>query len=724
VARSDLKDLWVLDLVNAHPIIMSRRHPDMPHLAQYVRDREAILASIPTDRATAKELFIRLMYGGCVANWCQESNVDRHTLPPFVDGFAAEMRRINEIDGRGKPLHVLNCEVERMAIDRIEELLVERGATIHAYEHDGLCFSLRANREELIHVCSAACGFQVTVEPSQAYDDCLEAIRAKSGIEEWVPTDHNWQQTSALIAKGRVEPLTSHRLFADIVLAEPMISVAIPWPVRELFLQCPASSELLWYEVHEATWHEAAGGNGKVHLRDYITLILQRRITSYTFRDKGVQVEIRHDFGNSSFREGVEKCLRSQLTVPPTFILDPEPSRRYINFSGQAWDRETERFVKTTPNMHISRSTGWRFKGYDNEGSQHFDEALSRCRREQDDVGIDQPSSISDEVEALLNQAATHMPELAFFRELVGSWEETIYLLTHLARGTFAVPMAEALHIRSSGRSGKDTTANIMCSVLGSYSHSIAYDALTVVASPDAPSPTFALLRARRFVAVREVGTAKMLGAVYKRFTDHNSELSGRGLYEAPIRFRPQYLAMFCSNKPMAMDMKDDAIRARTAIIEYSSVFTTKPSEANHRQWRDLSDVDAFRPGVWWMLTRVYHHLLRGRPMRNVLPVPDACQMAAELDCRTEYEAAWKNFLVQPVNGTANATPAERIEAEVASKTGLDIPGARLALQGRGYERVRRKVGTSNVYFYQYIFTIDGVKALRPQFVHLSPTTR
>ena len=268
VARSDLKDLWVLDLVNAHPIIMSRRHPDMPHLAQYVRDREAILASIPTDRATAKELFIRLMYGGCVANWCQESNVDRHTLPPFVDGFAAEMRRINEIDGRGKPLHVLNCEVERMAIDRIEELLVERGATIHAYEHDGLCFSLRANREELIHVCSAACGFQVTVEPSQAYDDCLEAIRAKSGIEDWTPTDHNWQQTSALIAKGRVEPLTSHRLFADIVLAEPMISAAIPWPVRELFLQCPASSELLWYEVHEAAWHEAAGGNGKVHLRD------------------------------------------------------------------------------------------------------------------------------------------------------------------------------------------------------------------------------------------------------------------------------------------------------------------------------------------------------------------------------------------------------------------------------------------------------------------------
>ena len=110
--------------------------------------------------------------------------------------------------------------------------------------------------------------------------------------------------------------------------------------------------------------------------------------------------------------------------------------------------------------------------------------------------------------------------------------------------------------------------------------------------------------------------------------------------------------------------------------------------------------------------------------MRNVLPVPEVCLVAAELDCRTEHEAAWKNILVQPVNGTANATPAERIEAEVARQTGLDVLGARLALQGRGYQRVRRKSGGDNVYFYQYNFTIDGQKALRPQFVHLGPTTR
>ena len=70
------------------------------------------------------------------------------------------------------------------------------------------------------------------------------------------------------------------------------------------------------------------------------------------------------------------------------------------------------------------------------------------------------------------------MPEPAFFRQLVETWEEVVYLLTHLARGTFGIPMAEALHVKSSGRSGKDTTANIICEVLGTCSYSVAYDSL------------------------------------------------------------------------------------------------------------------------------------------------------------------------------------------------------------------------------------------------------
>ena len=152
MARSDLQDMWILDLVNAHPCIMHRRHPSLQYLAQYVEHREEALASIPANRAAAKELFIRLLYGGCVDTWCREFEVDRRTLPAFVDGFEADMHRIIELDGRGKDPYKLNTETERQAIDAIEALLVTRGAQIHAYEHDGLCFTLKADAEELAQV--------------------------------------------------------------------------------------------------------------------------------------------------------------------------------------------------------------------------------------------------------------------------------------------------------------------------------------------------------------------------------------------------------------------------------------------------------------------------------------------------------------------------------------------------------------------------------------------
>ena len=107
---------------------MNRRHPSLQHLARYVEHREEILAAIPRTRAAAKELFIRLLYGGCVDTWCRELEVDRRTLPAFIDGFEADMHRIIELDGRGKGPYKLNTKTERQAIDAIEALLVTRGS--------------------------------------------------------------------------------------------------------------------------------------------------------------------------------------------------------------------------------------------------------------------------------------------------------------------------------------------------------------------------------------------------------------------------------------------------------------------------------------------------------------------------------------------------------------------------------------------------------------------
>ena len=147
-------------------------------------------------------------------------------------------------------------------------------------------------------------------------------------------------------------------------------------------------------------------------------------------------------------------------------------------------------------------------------------------------AGLSETAVISEEMQQMLDEASRSMPELRFFVDLVKEWELVIYLLTTWQTGAFAVPTAECLFVRSAGRSGKDTTANLMCALLGTYSQSVSYDSLCCMTNPEAPSPTFASLGARRFVAVCEAGEQKMLPSVHKRFCDPNSELSGRNLYD------------------------------------------------------------------------------------------------------------------------------------------------------------------------------------------------
>ena len=48
-----------------------------------------------------------------------------------------------------------------------------------------------------------------------------------------------------------------------------------------------------------------------------------------------------------------------------------------------------------------------------------------------------------------------------------------------------------------------------------------------------------------------------------------------------------------------------------------------------------------------------------------------------------------------------------------------DRASAQLYLQGRGWERVRRKVRGGNVYFYRYFPVVDGAKVLMPLYVNL-----
>ena len=115
IGRCGLQDCYVLDMVNAHVVIQSRRHPLLATLNKYVKQREEVLASIPraaggTDkqaRDSAKLLFIRMLYGGSPAEWCKEQGLSEDGLPAFVQQFELEQAKARAKDMQEQPV---GCE--------------------------------------------------------------------------------------------------------------------------------------------------------------------------------------------------------------------------------------------------------------------------------------------------------------------------------------------------------------------------------------------------------------------------------------------------------------------------------------------------------------------------------------------------------------------------------------------------------------------------------------
>ena len=746
IARCGLRDCFVIDMTNAHPTIQQKRHPHLCGVKEYVENREKVLHGIPTNRDVAKNLFIRLVYDGSTERWCEENDVELSALPPIVEQFRNDQREVRRLDENLNPellsklraedparasellQYVLNTCEERRVIDSVAQAVVRVGGEIMAYEHDGLYVKVDCRVEELQNMAAAATGYPFSVKACAAYswDSLFQVVkeRAVSCLQEdWDAVDEQWDKMEALVHKASTAKLQHHNLFATVIMSEPFVdATTAPWPLSHLFRLPVNAVNYVWYDVDRHVWVEG-GANGVWRLKEYITQMLQRRLSEYELSDHlDAKVRVRFEFGNKQFRDGVESCLRSKLIADDTFHLDPESSLRYLNFDGQAWDREIEGWVRTRPDMLISRSVGWAFEECENPATEIVDKALAKIRESQDSRGLHLPSHVPEEASKLFEEAAERFPEFKFWFDFTQEWEGVIYELTHLARGLFGVLMAEALYVRGSGRNGKDTVCNAMACVGGTYVASICCSSLCSITDPDSPSPTFASVRGRRVVCIREVPKdAKIMPDVYKRFTDPFSELGGRNLYEHMVKFRPQYLAFFASNGPIPIAM-DNAVRDRTAIVDHVTVFKDTPSESNDLQWKDmLSLLPKYRPGFFWLLRRVYHHLLKGRSRRNVGPIPAGSLEQKALDCADANGVGFEKLLTQlsAVRGPAEASAKEEVDRATAALCNLSASETPLYLQGQGFSKVRRVRGFQNMYFYQYSFIVDGVKG-KPQFVKLT----
>ena len=160
----------------------------------------------------------------------------------------------------------------------------------------------------------------------------------------------------------------------------------------------------------------------------------------------------------------------------------------------------------------------------------------------------------------------------------------------------------------------------------------------------------------------------------------------------------------------------DNAVRDRTAIIDHVSIFKDRPSNSNDLQWKDMSALlDTYRPGFFWLLRRVYHHLLRGRSTRNVCPVPQGSLDQKALDCADTHSDEFLRLLekLQGVKKPSQADTQLDVDAFAAKFLGLAPGEVSIYMNGRGFLKTRRDRGREkNLYFLSvHLQSGDGERA-------------
>ena len=115
IARAGL-DACDIDQVNAHFLAQSKRHPAAEVLTQYIEEWAATLELVAkciapqeswppdwTAKGVAKELFLKIGYGGVVSTWCEKYNVEPEALPPIVHAFEREQQELRRVDAERHP---------------------------------------------------------------------------------------------------------------------------------------------------------------------------------------------------------------------------------------------------------------------------------------------------------------------------------------------------------------------------------------------------------------------------------------------------------------------------------------------------------------------------------------------------------------------------------------------------------------------------------------------
>ena len=171
----------------------------------------------------------------------------------------------------------------------------------------------------------------------------------------------------------------------------------------------------------------------------------------------------------------------------------------------------------------------------------------------------------------------------------------------------------ETFHIfTGTGRNGKSKLVELLEKALGDYSGKLQMSALTKPRknSSDA-NPDQIVVRNARLVSMQESNkNEKIQNGTLKEYSG-GDEMTARGLFKEPIKFKPQYkIIMQVNDIPPLEDPNDPAVYERVRVIYFPVFFSKKELKDEYDKPVDttISDkLDKWAPYFMTLLIKWYH---------------------------------------------------------------------------------------------------------------------
>lgn len=561
-----------LDMENAHPSIISRickqHNMPCPSLDAYVEDKSAFRQKIAkhygVNKDTAKKLPLRLLFGGTIKAWIEESGVTQNAAKHLsaVVKMEQETVAIREI------IYQCNQHIKTSVLKhnknkwhytqgpnkgKLNENECKRGVmglwcqTLERFIQESCILWLHENKNfKLEEVVPCQDGFMIPIK--WWYDGILADLNKH--CSETLGFDIDWadkafDEADQTIPEGKAPEAEAVPEFGYLYGGDDALAAAIVlhnWPHWKY-----CERQLYVFDDQSGMWSTDPSVFRRVIQPYHSQLKVYRR------------VEDENKLTTNNYATNVRLCsnLIEMLKSCPRITDDD-------------WLRDSER--KSAGCLLFNN--GWlNMRRGAFHGKEDFDPELvffAKIPRDYDDKGSDEDLEYSADIRQRLFYAS--------FGEEMGD-----YAILTLARALAGDVMKRALFGLGPSNTGKGVLTNALSYSCGGYVDSFNAEAMAYRANSsndEAQKLRWAfLLRSKRIVISNEVRNGTVLdGAIFKKLTG-GEQCSGRTHCGEETSFLPSFTMLLLANDVPKFNENSDAVDNRIRCVKYEKSFVNKPAE-------------------------------------------------------------------------------------------------------------------------------------------------